>query len=194
VSWLLEGKNVNLKVVEKDDIYFLFDCVNDVRFFGEYHPVEEQISKSELMKGFDNPPNLVVLIEYKDFIIQKKDGTRIGVINHVFNQPYRLKEISHYLVPSERGKGYGTEAVQLMVDYLFLSENIFRIQAITNVGNKASQRVLEKAGFKVEGTIRKLRFVRGVMADYYLYSILREEWKEPKILTKNRLKLLWGLR
>jgi len=136
------------------------------------------------MKGFDNPPNLAILIEAKDFIIQKKDRTRIGVINHLFNQPYRLKEISYFLIPSERGKGYGTEAVQLMVDYLFLSQSIFRIQAITNVGNKASQRVLEKAGFTIEGTIRKLRFVRGVLTDYYLHSILREEWKEPKILTK----------
>jgi RimJ/RimL family protein N-acetyltransferase len=71
-----------------------------------------------------------------------------------------------------------------MVDYLFLSKNIGRIQAYTNVRNKTAQKVLEKAGFKIEGTIRKLLFVRGAWTDYYLYSILREEWKEPKILTK----------
>jgi ribosomal-protein-alanine N-acetyltransferase len=88
------------------------------------------------------------------------------------------------LNPNERGKGYGTEAVQLMVDYLFLSKDLARIQAIANVRNKASQRVLEKAGFQREGTIRKCLFNRGELRDYYLYSILREEWKEPKILTK----------
>jgi ribosomal-protein-alanine N-acetyltransferase len=54
------------------------------------------------------------------------------------------------------------------------------------VGNKAAQRVLEKAGFKVEGTIRKLSFVRGEWTDRILYSILLEEWKEPRILTKTR--------
>jgi RimJ/RimL family protein N-acetyltransferase len=75
-----------------------------------------------------------------------------------------------------------------MVDYLFLSKDIVRIEATTNVGNKASQRVLEKAGFRIEGTIRKLTLVRGVWTDHYLHSVLREEWKEPKILTKNRLK------
>ncbi len=42
--------------------------------------------------------------------------------------------------------------------------------------------MLEKAGFAKEGTIRKS--VNGVRRDSYLYSILREEWKEPKILTK----------
>jgi RimJ/RimL family protein N-acetyltransferase len=49
-----------------------------------------------------------------------------------------------------------------MVDYLFLSQNIFRLQVKTDVRNKASQRVLEKAGFKVKGTIRKSLFARGV--------------------------------
>ena len=92
-------------------------------------------------------------------------------------------EIGYNLIPSERGKGYGTEAVQITVDYLFLSRDIVRIQAITNVRNKASQRVLEKIGFKKEGD-SKISSVRGEWADAYLYSILREEWKEPKILTK----------
>jgi len=38
--------------------------------------------------------------------------------------------------------------------------------------------------FKKEGTVRKSFFMRGEWRDAYLYSILREEWKEPKILTK----------
>ena len=72
----------------------------------------------------------------------------------------------------------------MIVDYLFLSRELVRIHAIADVRNKASQKVLEKAGFKREGTMRKAVFNRGELRDYYLYSILREEWKEPKILTK----------
>jgi RimJ/RimL family protein N-acetyltransferase len=93
-------------------------------------------------------------------------------------------EIGYDMIPSERSKGYGTEAVQIMVDYLFLSKDVARIQAVTNVGNKASQRVLEKAGFKKEGTLRKVGHVRGEPTDAYIYSILREEWKEPRMLIK----------
>jgi len=59
-----------------------------------------------------------------------------------------------------------------------------RIQAQTDQRNVASQRVLEKAGFKKEGTLRKNFFMRGEWTDDYIYSILREEWKEPKILTR----------
>ena len=93
-------------------------------------------------------------------------------------------EIGYILVPSGRGKGYCTEAVNIMVDYLFLSKESRRIQAQTGLRNVASQKVLEKVGFKKEGTLRKNFFVRGEWRDAYIYSILREEWKDPRILTK----------
>ena len=73
---------------------------------------------------------------------------------------------------------------QIMVDYLFLSQSVNRIQAITDVRNKASQNVLSRAGFRIEGTIRKSAFVGENCPMLTLYSILREEWKEPKILTR----------
>jgi RimJ/RimL family protein N-acetyltransferase len=99
--------------------------------------------------------------------------------------PYvKMLEIGYSLIPSERGKGYCTEATQLMVDYLFLSKDIDRIQATTHVKNAASQKVLEKVGFKREGTLRKPTRIRGEWTDLVIFSILREEWKEPKILTK----------
>jgi ribosomal-protein-alanine N-acetyltransferase len=65
-----------------------------------------------------------------------------------------------------------------------MSKDIVRIQAGTFTENAASQRVLEKAGFQREGRIRKGMFAWGNQVDLYLYGILREEWKEPKILTK----------
>jgi len=71
-----------------------------------------------------------------------------------------------------------------MVDYLFLSKDIVCVQAHIDPKNKASQKVAEKAGFKKEGTIRKCFFSKGEWRDMLLCSILREEWKEPKILTK----------
>jgi len=181
---LLEGKHINLRIMEKEDVDFSVECFNKLDFWGEYDPIVPQRSKAERMKQFDNPSQLAILTERTRFVIEKKDGAKIGFIGHWFAQPNRMMEIGYHLIPSERGKGYGTESVQIMVDYLFLSRDVVRIQAITNIRNKPSQRVLEKAGFKREGTIRKSGFVRGEWADAYLYSILREEWKEPKILTK----------
>jgi RimJ/RimL family protein N-acetyltransferase len=183
-KYLLEGKNVNLRVMEKEDLDFFVECHNDVTYYGEEGPIMAQMSKAEAEKRFENPPPLVTLTERGRFVIEKKDGARIGFIAHYFVLPSKFMEIGYDIIPSERSRGHGTEAVQIMVDYLFLSKDVARIQAVTNVGNKASQRVLEKASFKKEGTLRKVGHVRGESTDAYIYSILREEWKEPKILTK----------
>jgi RimJ/RimL family protein N-acetyltransferase len=174
---LLEGKNLNLRIVEKEDLPLVAEWFNDPNFSGRFDPLDSQQSRTEIEKKYGNLSS-----EEKWFIIEKKDGTKIGFIGH-FPDRSNL-EIGYALIPSERRKGYGTEAVLVMVDYLFLSKNIVRIQAGTNIENKASQKILEKAGFQKEGINRKILFVRGKWTDFYNYSILREEWKEPKILTK----------
>jgi|Deesub1362B_J571_1020462.scaffolds.fasta_scaffold00654_6 diamine N-acetyltransferase len=170
---LLEGKNINLRIAEKDDVLLIMRWWSDMQYMGEYQDVMNK-TQPELEK--------IMLENTIFFIIEKKDGVKIGHINGWMLG--RTMEIGFALTPSERGKGYGTEAIQLMVDHLFLTKDIVRIQATTDVKNVASQRALEKAGFVKEGTMRKYFYAKGNYTDHFLYSILREEWKEPKILTK----------
>jgi len=172
---LLEGKLVNLKVLEKDNLPLLADWSNNPEFFSDFW--FPQMSKTEWEKRYDS-----LTPDTKWFFIEKKDGMRIGTVFHFLNGNFM--EIGYILVPNERKKGYGSEAIKIIVDYLFLSKELVRVQAITGVDNFASHRVLEKAGFTKEGIIRKSAFIRGEWKDGCLYSILREEWKEPKILTK----------
>jgi len=173
---MLEGKNVNLRVVEKESLPLYSEWINNPEFYGEYNPLEQE-SRAEIEKNYDSAPP-----EKRKFFVEKKDGTKIGVVNTF--PVGGLLEIGFTLIPSERGKGYGTEAVQIMVDYLFLSRDLVRIQAYTDPRNMTSQRVLKKAGFKKEGVVRKSMFIRGEWRDLLLFSILREEWKEPRVLTK----------
>jgi len=176
---LLEGKDVNLGVVEKEDLPLIADWNSNPEFLGEYIWLPQQ-TKTEWEKRYDNSSS-----DNQCFLIEKKDGTKVGFIAH-FPVAEKLGiEIGYVIVPSERGKGYCTEAVKIIVDYLFLSKDITRIQAHTDVKNVGSQKVLEKAGFSKEGTLRKSTFIRGRWRDNSVSSILREEWKEPKILKKS---------
>jgi len=178
---VLEGKLVNLRVMEKEDLPLFTEWITSAaESFGEYAS-PSQWSRVEMEKFLES-----TVFKTKGFIIEKKDGSRIGYIWH-YNMiaPYmEMLELTYGLVPSERGKGYCTEAAQLMVDYLFLTKNIARIQATTHTKNVISQRVLEKVGFKREGVPRKTYYCRGKWTDMFIFSILREEWNEPKILTK----------
>ena len=175
---VLEGKSVNLRIVEKEDLPLLAEWFNNPEVFGQYNPLV-QFSKKEIEKDYEDRK-----LEQTEFIIEKKDGSKIGYMWHFSIPLPRLLEIGYFLVPKERGKDYCPEAVNILVDYLFLSKDIVRIQAHTDIENVASQKVLEKTGFKKEGKSRKSMFIRGEWRDLFVFSILREEWKEPKILTK----------
>jgi ribosomal-protein-alanine N-acetyltransferase len=174
---LLEGKNIRLKLAEKEDLDFFVDFWNNLDYYGDYEPILEQMTKVEAEKRLTDSSRSSY------FIIQKKDGTNIGLIVHSGPSSGSIT-IGYAIEPSQHGKGYGTEALQLMVDYLFLAKEIHRVQANTDPENKISQHILEKVGFKKEGVSRKSSFVRGQWRDEHHYSILREEWKKPKILTK----------
>ncbi|MGB5910076.1 MAG: GNAT family protein [Promethearchaeia archaeon] len=175
---MLEGININLQAMEPDDISLIHEWLNNIEFQGRYTPLIQR-SKDEMKRRFSE-----ISDDQKRFIIEKKDGTRIGLMFNfmVKGGPYNLLEIGYYMTLAERKKGYCTEAVKLFVDFLFLLQAIERIQATTDHRNKASQRVLEKAGFTKEGILRKGLFMKGDWVDLSLFSILREEWKEPKIL------------
>jgi RimJ/RimL family protein N-acetyltransferase len=158
--------------MQKEDVGFLCETVRS------------QLSKTEAERRFENPSPLAILTERARFVIEKKDGTKVGIIAHYLVLPSKRMEIGYDLILNERGKGYGTEAVQIIVDHLFLTKDTVRIQAVTNVENIPSQRILEKAGFVKEGTLRKVSHIRQEYGDAYIYSILREEWKGPKLLTR----------
>ena len=180
---MLEGKTVNLRVVEKEDLALGAEWINNPEYFGEYQPLSQQ-SRTELDRQHDK-----LGPEEKWFFIEKRDGTKIGSIS--CGPVGKAFDIGYNIILAERKKNYGTEAVGIIVDFLFLSKETVRVQAQIDPRNVASQKVLERNGFKKEGTIRKSMFIRGEWRDTILYRILREEWKEIKILTRTEKK--WNI-
>jgi RimJ/RimL family protein N-acetyltransferase len=79
------------------------------------------------------------------------------------------------LLPEARGHGYGTQAQQLLARYLFAHTTAHRIEAVTEAGNLAEQRALEKAGFSREGVSRGAGWRDGHWRDGVTYSLLRTD-------------------
>lgn len=84
-------------------------------------------------------------------------------------------ELGIWLLPEARGHGYGTQAHRLLVHYLFAHTTVYRIEAATEVGNIAEQKVPERTGFTREGVRRGIRWRDGAWRDEVLYSILRTD-------------------
>jgi len=84
------------------------------------------------------------------------------------------------LIPSARGKGYGTEAQRLLVAYLFQNTTVNRVEASTDVENIAEQRSLEKAGLQLEGVAPGAHFREGKYNDLAVYAITRADFEEAR--------------
>ena len=84
-------------------------------------------------------------------------------------------ELGYYIGEDYWGKGIMTEAVKQICEFVFSKSDIIRIYAEPFAYNTASCRVLEKAGFQYEGTLRKNAIKNGKVLDMKMYSLLREE-------------------
>lgn len=73
--------------------------------------------------------------------------------------------------------GYGTEAYQLWVDFLFRTTNLHRLGMATWSGNTRMIKVAERAGMVEEGRIREARKVNGNYYDAVKMGVLRREWE-----------------
>ena len=84
-------------------------------------------------------------------------------------------ELGYYIAEEYWGKGIMTEAVKQICGYVFDNSDIIRIYAEPFAYNAASCRVLEKAGFQYEGTLRSNAVKNGEVIDMKMYSLLKTE-------------------
>lgn len=103
------------------------------------------------------------------------DDKAVGSIG-VFRQENihrQTAELGYYISEECWGKGLMTEAVRQICRYVFEKSDIIRIYAEPFAHNAASCRVLEKAGFQYEGTLRSNAVKNGKVVDMKMYSLLR---------------------
>lgn len=79
--------------------------------------------------------------------------------------------------PSQWGKGYASEAMRLRTAYAFRELGLEKVMSSVYMGNTASRRALEKAGYRQCGLLRRNRFFNGQWHDEWLGEVLREEWE-----------------
>jgi RimJ/RimL family protein N-acetyltransferase len=104
------------------------------------------------------------------------EGEAIGGIGLDLNSDVfrRSAEIGLWLGETYWGRGIGTEAVRAMTEFAFASFDICRLYAGVFEWNPASMRMLEKAGYVLEGRLRKSVTKDGQTIDQVLYAMLRE--------------------
>jgi len=78
---------------------------------------------------------------------------------------------------ADRGKGVGSEALELLLARLFERERAHRVQITTDVGNAAMRHVCERVGFAFEGILRSFMPSADGPRNYAMYAITKQDWQ-----------------
>jgi RimJ/RimL family protein N-acetyltransferase len=103
------------------------------------------------------------------FVVREDDGRVVGEIGHSLDVQYATATIGYSIAGSCEGRGYATAAARILIARLRADPAVRRIEARTLVANRASRRVLEKAGMRL--VAERLEEVDGVLARIVAYEL-----------------------
>jgi RimJ/RimL family protein N-acetyltransferase len=176
---LLRGTLVYLTRPNEDDIKTIAQWSTDIMYQrllrrGMVYPgsiEEHQGWFADMLKGEEMIPFSARRIE---------DDHLVGmlVIKDIFWQARHCSFFIGIGDPEVRGRGYGPDAVRVLLKYAFLEMNLNRVGLEVLNYNEQAIRAYKKVGFRHEGILRAYAFRDGVYYDMHIMGILRSEWEQ----------------
>jgi len=109
-----------------------------------------------------------------EFLITGADGLVLGCCGvNCVNPENRFANLGYWVRTSHTGRGVAVAAVGLLADWVFSHTDLVRLEIVVAVGNRASQRVAEKSGAVLEGTLRSRLRIHGSCHDALMNSLIR---------------------
>ena len=119
-------------------------------------------------------------------ICQNVDNRIVGAINltQIFRKAFQNAYLGYSLGVNFTGKGFMTEAVELILKHAFENLKLHRIEANVQPQNLASIKVLQRCGFTKEGFSRKYLKIDDVWCDHERWAIIFEDWELKEKVSK----------
>jgi RimJ/RimL family protein N-acetyltransferase len=169
---VIYGDKIKLRAIESEDNEFLLEMMNDPdieMMVGGYSQPE---SMAEQMKWFTRLESKSSIL--RCIIANKENDKAIGTL--ILNDIDMKNGTGHIHIKiangSERGKGYGTDAINTMVKYAFSELRLNCVFANILAYNEPSVHLFEKCGFTRDGILRARVFKQGQYVDLFSYSRL----------------------
>jgi RimJ/RimL family protein N-acetyltransferase len=167
-----------LRAVEREGLETLRRFWNDleIEIAGGDDP-PQPVSLERLRARFDRKASEGSR-EKIDFVIEA-DGACIGACG-LFNIDVAARHCELGITIGERdywGRGYGREAVRLMLDYAFRVRNLRRVWLEVHATNERAIRAYKVCGFVEEGRMRGHVWLAGHYMDNVIMGVMREEWR-----------------
>ncbi|WP_242968422.1 GNAT family N-acetyltransferase [Clostridium combesii] len=123
------------------------------------------------------------------FIIETLDGINVGILNlNSIHERNGTFSIGMQVDKDYRGKGYGTEAMRILLRYAFLERRLNKFNASVLDGNIGSTTMLKKLGCQQEGVRRQVVYTDGRYMDEILFGLTKDEFIKNEKILSNCLK------
>jgi len=174
----LTGNKVTLRKITKED-------------YESYSNVEDVMESRLLMNdGIPFPPTNADHEKFLGEISSEKDDYMFAI--ELKDEKVFIGTIAVYLVnwkngtchvgisigPDFQGKGYGTDAMKVLLDFIFNYMNVNKVKLQVFGYNKRAIGSYEKCGFQLEGTLREELFRFGKHHDILVMGLLRKDWED----------------
>lgn len=175
----LTTKRLLLRQMESGDAEALHSFKSDpdvTRLYAEepYHSIEQTRSWVQACIGGSRSREVLAWT-----LVSRATEQPIGMVCFWnIDHGHRRAEIGYELNPDCWHKGLMTEALTSIIDHGFQKLGFHRIEATPLVINEASQRLLERCGFRKEGVLRHRLLFQDRFLDEAYYGLLREDWME----------------
>lgn len=173
---MTKGLNVHIRKWNIDDAGDLAEMLNNKKILDNLRdglPFPYTVKDAEEFIAAMLAADLEKTFAFAITIDDKVVGS-IGVFR-CENIHFRTAEMGYYIGEPYWGKGIMTSAVKQACEYVFEHTDIIRIFAEPFSSNTASCRVLEKAGFQLEGLLRKNAVKNGRVLDMKMYALVKED-------------------
>lgn len=172
---ILTAKKVRLRPVSESDLAHFRRWLADDELRRWLGSVDEQPSVAEEFDWYVSrrqDPDTIL------WSIEAADGALLGNVELRLSPLNRRAEVAIGIFDREQwGKGYGTEAMRLVLHYAFGELKLNRVELKTDHDNLRAIRSYEKCGFVREGLLREHRQIEGRPSDSVAMAVLRADWK-----------------
>ena len=178
VLTVLEGERVRLRAHTDDDFGHVFEVFSDpeVMRYWSRPPMQDPAEVEKLIRGIREHVVAGTLLQWA--VALREDDRAIGHVSlFALNPPHQRAELGYALGKRWWRQGLAREAVTLALRHGFERLGLRRIEADIDPRNEASIGLMQRLGFRHEGTLRERWYVAGELQDSALYALLARDWR-----------------
>ena len=171
----LKGEHIYLRALEPEDLEFIYEIENNEDIW-EISNTQTPYSKYLIKQYLENAHKDIFEVKQLRLVISSYTNEAIGMID-LFDFDFKNSRAGIGVLVKDsinRKKGFGKEALQLLINYSFKHLNLHQLYCNISEDNQASIKLFTSQGFNEIGLKKDWNFTNGNFKNEYLFQLIKK--------------------